>query len=145
MGADSMTMIESRVTERMITGETAVILPIQKKDTGFHSGLIPTARNLSLQGANCGRVNVCWQAPPLPRPQGGVTQQEAEMNKQIENFARQTLKDELAKLPEPHNNIFRRMYGKPEMSTNDVIDAMPAGNLDLAMQQVENTLKKISK
>jgi hypothetical protein len=86
-----------------------------------------------------------------------------QMNDQLQQFARQSLKDGLAKLPEGNHRIFKLMYGRgnhenltskiPSMRTveeaeamniNDVVDEMPAEKLDWAMQQVENSLKKLA-
>ena len=82
------------------------------------------------------------------------------MNEQLQKFARQSLKEGLAKLPEGNQRIFKLMYGRgnhenltskiPEMrsvaeaeamAVGDVVDEMPAEKLDWAMQQVQRTLK----
>jgi len=66
------------------------------------------------------------------------------MNKQMQNFARQTLKDGLAMLPESNHMLFKRMYSHKNLDAdiNDVVDAMPEDRLDWAMQQVENSISK---
>jgi len=66
------------------------------------------------------------------------------MNNQIQDFARQTLKDGLAKLPEGWQRKFKQMYSYDnlEASINDVVDSMPEDKLDWAMQQVERSLAK---
>lgn len=66
------------------------------------------------------------------------------MNQHLQNFARQWLKDALAKLPESNHMVFKRMYSHMDLDKpiNDVVDAMPADKLDWAMQQVENSLRK---
>lgn len=74
------------------------------------------------------------------------------MNTQLQNFARATLKDWLAKLPESNHDVFKLMYARnggkrsvedaKAMPINEVVDEMPADKLDWAMQQVERTLKK---
>jgi len=67
------------------------------------------------------------------------------MNNHIQNFARQWLKQNLVKLPEKNQLVFKRMYSSGlNLSINDVVDKMPVGALDWAMQQVEQTLIKIS-
>ena len=67
------------------------------------------------------------------------------MNKQLQDFARQTLKDGLAKLPENNQMIFKRMYSHKnlDLHINDVVDIMPEDRLDWAMQQVQRSLDKI--
>jgi hypothetical protein len=78
------------------------------------------------------------------------------MNETLQQFARQTLKDDLALLPEASQQLFKLMYGRLDnennelrsaeeakaMSINDVVDQMPASKLDWVMQQAKNTLKK---
>ena len=76
------------------------------------------------------------------------------MNDQLQNFARQTLKDGLAQLPERNQRVFKWMYARDggkrsvedaeAMPINDVVDLMPSDELDLAMEQVQNTLDKLS-
>lgn len=78
------------------------------------------------------------------------------MNEQLQNFARQKLKDDLALLTEDNRKMFRLLYARPrgKLSTdaeidaadiNAVVDAMPAERLDWAMQQVQNTFKENAK
>lgn len=66
------------------------------------------------------------------------------MNKQLQEFARNTLKEGLSKLPESNHAIFKRMYSPDNLKANidSVIDAMPENKLDWAMQQVQRTLEK---
>lgn len=64
------------------------------------------------------------------------------MNKQLEDFARHTIKEGLEKLPERCHDLFKRMYGKLEMDIYDVVDKMDVDNLDNAMDQVQRTLVK---
>lgn len=68
------------------------------------------------------------------------------MNKQLEDFARKTIKEGLAKCPEDWQVIFKRMYahGDLEKDINQVVDDMEADKLDWALQQVENSLKKLA-
>ena len=69
------------------------------------------------------------------------------MNPQLQTFARQTLKDGLAQLPDGWQWIFKLMYShnNPNLPINKVVDRMPEGKLDWAMQQVENSIKKLQK
>lgn len=64
------------------------------------------------------------------------------MNKQIENFARNTLKEGLAQCTEEQQLFFKRMYSHKnlEMPINDVIDGIETEKLDWAMEQVRRTL-----
>lgn len=64
------------------------------------------------------------------------------MNKQLEDFARNTIKEGLEKLPEKCHDLFKRMYGKLEMDIEDVVDQMAIDELDNAMDQVQRTLVK---
>ena len=68
------------------------------------------------------------------------------MNNQMQDFARQALKDGLATLPESHHMIFKRMYShlNLDLNINDVVDAMPEDKLDWAMQQVQRSIDKLS-
>lgn len=77
------------------------------------------------------------------------------MNEQLQNFARTQLKDGLARLPESHQRIFKLMYARDNgkrsvvdaeaMLINDVVNALEPEKLDWAMQQVENSIKKLAK
>ena len=66
------------------------------------------------------------------------------MNKQLEEFARKTLKDGLSKCTAAQQNIFARMYSHEDTSkdVNCIVDDMETEKLDWAMQQIERTLKK---
>lgn len=66
------------------------------------------------------------------------------MNNQLQNFARNNLKEGLAKLPESNQMLFKRMYSHDDLTRdiNEVVDLIPEDKLDWAMQQVENTLIK---
>jgi hypothetical protein len=78
------------------------------------------------------------------------------MNDTLQKFARQQLKEGLARLPESSHIMFKRMYagtgtGKQEgmclpgdldRDINEVVDAMPAERLDWAMQQIERSIKR---
>jgi len=74
------------------------------------------------------------------------------MNNQLQDFARSQLKANLATLPESNQRLFKLLYGRDNgrrsvadaeaMEIDDVVDAMPAAQLDWAMTQVSNTLTK---
>jgi len=66
------------------------------------------------------------------------------MNEQLQKFARNNLKEGLAKCTEGEQIKFKQMYGYPnlEKPINDVVDSMPEDKLNWAMDQVERTLKK---
>ena len=66
------------------------------------------------------------------------------MNNQLQNYARTSLKEGLAKCREGQQMMFKRMYanGNLNASIDDVVDNMPEDKLDWAMQQVERTLSK---
>lgn len=68
------------------------------------------------------------------------------MNNSVENFARQSIKDGLKKLPEGWQNRFKQMYanGKISDDINTVVDNMPEEKLDWALSQVEESIKKIN-
>ena len=68
------------------------------------------------------------------------------MNKQLQKFARQELKDGLSKLPESNQIIFKKMYSDKDLNKNinDVVDLMHEDKLDWAMQQVQRSLDKLS-
>lgn len=80
------------------------------------------------------------------------------MNQQLQQFARQTLKENLEKLPVEWQQTFKLMYGRGGFTANtttrtvteaaalpidQVVDDMPAEKLDWAMQQVNNSLQKL--
>lgn len=64
------------------------------------------------------------------------------MNKQLENFARRTLKEGLAQCSGAQQLRFKRMYAHDNLDwpIDDVVDGVEAENLDWAMQQVQRTL-----
>ena len=79
------------------------------------------------------------------------------MNDQIQQFARQTLKDGLAQCTEGQQVMFKLMYSEPTdprhrtpeavarikaADVEGVVDDMPPEKLDWAMQQVQGTLDK---
>ena len=75
------------------------------------------------------------------------------MNHQLSEFARKTLLEQLLQLPEEWQRKFKLMYGRnngkrpvdetEKMRILDVITELPDDKLDWAMQQVENSLKKL--
>ena len=75
-----------------------------------------------------------------------------DMNKQLEEYARKTLKDGLSKLTQANHRVFKMMYARDNghrsvedaeaMDINEVVDKIPIENLDWAMQQVQRTLNK---
>lgn len=66
------------------------------------------------------------------------------MNVQLQNYARDTIKEGLAQLPEGWQRVFKQMYahGNLELSIEEVVDQMPDDKLDWALSQVSNSLKK---
>lgn len=66
------------------------------------------------------------------------------MNKQLQIFARRTLKEGLAKCTPDEHHIFRRMYSFKDLKKpiDEVVDGMDPDKLDWAMQQVQRTLDK---
>jgi hypothetical protein len=75
------------------------------------------------------------------------------VNRTLEKFARDYLKENIAKLPaEKNQSFFKKMYAagklgpspRLDMPIEDIIDAMPVLSLDWAIVQVQNTLFKYS-
>ena len=66
------------------------------------------------------------------------------MNKQLQEFARNSILEGLSKLPESNQRFFIQLYSHNNLkaSIEDVVANMPADKLDWAMQQVENSLNK---
>jgi len=69
------------------------------------------------------------------------------MNNQIQDFARQSIKDGLVQLPQEQQMMFKQMYSHNNLKAdiNTVIINIPEDKLDWAMQQVERSLKKLQK
>lgn len=78
------------------------------------------------------------------------------MNIQLKTFARQTLKDGLAGLPERWQRKFKLIYGRKydskenatrsieeteQIPIKDIVDEIPEEYLDRAMQQVSNSIR----
>ena len=68
------------------------------------------------------------------------------MNDQLQAFARTSLKEGLAKLPEDWQLLFKRMYSHKnvELPIDVVVDRMPEEKLDWAMQQVQKSIQKLN-
>lgn len=66
------------------------------------------------------------------------------MNQQLEELARTTIKEGLARLSEGNRMMFKRMYAHGNLNTpiDEVVDKMPADKLENAMDQVQRTLDK---
>jgi hypothetical protein len=66
------------------------------------------------------------------------------MNKELEQFARQRIKEGLAKCTDDERMIFTRMYSPKNLSApiGIVVDGVPVDRLDWAMTQVSNTLDR---
>jgi len=69
------------------------------------------------------------------------------MNNQLQDFARAELKAGLAQLPESNHMIFKHMYSHKnlDLPIDEVVDKMPEEQLDWAMQQVQNSIAKLTK
>jgi hypothetical protein len=69
------------------------------------------------------------------------------MNQQLKEFARATLKEGLAQLPEDWQMLFKKLYSRDnlERSMNEMVDRIPEDKLDWAMCQVENSIHKLKK
>ena len=75
------------------------------------------------------------------------------MNIQLQEFARQTLKDGLKQLPHDWQNTFKLMYGRNNgkrsvedaklMPIESIVEEIPPDKLDWAMQQVKNSIEKL--
>lgn len=66
------------------------------------------------------------------------------MNIELQKFARETIKEGLAKLNINQKVVFKRMYSPSDLEAdiNTVVDNMPEEKLNWAMTQVKNTLDK---
>ncbi|MEJ2294088.1 MAG: hypothetical protein P8Y23_04910 [Candidatus Lokiarchaeota archaeon] len=65
------------------------------------------------------------------------------MNKNIQDFARNYIKDGLKKLPERCTVLFKKMYanGCMTLDIETVVNKMPDSKLDWAMQQIERSIE----
>ena len=68
------------------------------------------------------------------------------MNNLLKETDKNYLKENLAKLPESNQHLFKQMYakGKMDLDINTVIDNMDEEKIDWAMQQVKKTLEKMT-
>ena len=66
------------------------------------------------------------------------------MNDQLQHYARETLKENLAKCTDAQQLLFKRMYSfkNLKLPIADVVDNIEVKGLDWAMQQVQRTLDK---
>lgn len=64
------------------------------------------------------------------------------MNKQLQDYARDTLKAGLLQTTEMQQLLFKKMYSHKNlnMPIEDVVDNLEAEKLDWAMQQVQRTI-----
>lgn len=67
------------------------------------------------------------------------------MNEELQTFARNTIKEGLALLPESHRLVFKKMYSHEDLDAdiNHVVNTMPENELDWAMQQVIASLESL--
>ena len=63
------------------------------------------------------------------------------MNKEVETFTRQLLKDKLSLLPEKSIHLFKRIYspGNMDRPLKDIVDNLPLPKLTKALGLVERT------
>ena len=66
------------------------------------------------------------------------------MNKELEKYAREKLKEGLAQCDDRQREVFKKMYSPHErdLDIDTVVDNMEVGELDWALTQVQNTLEK---
>lgn len=66
------------------------------------------------------------------------------MNNELQEFARNRLKEGLKKCTEAQQQLFKRMYCPHDLErpVDAVVDGMPADKLDWAMDQVRRTVEK---
>ena len=66
------------------------------------------------------------------------------MNQQLQQFARQKLKEGLAQCTEAEQHIFKRMYSHANLDKpiDEVVEGIPADKLSWAMDQVDRTNAK---
>lgn len=67
------------------------------------------------------------------------------MNDELQTFARTTIKEGLALLPESHRLLFKGMYSHEGLDAdiNHVVDTMPEDKLDWAMQQITRSIESL--
>lgn len=69
------------------------------------------------------------------------------MNEKLAEFARKEIKEGLKKLDNVHFLLFKRMYSHNNLDAtiDEAVDNMKDEQLDLALGQVERTLKKLGR
>jgi len=68
------------------------------------------------------------------------------LTEHVDKFARDFLKEGLAKLPNENFLFFKRMYDQDlNKSIDEVVDSLPFDKLDWAMIQVQNSVDKLNK
>jgi hypothetical protein len=68
------------------------------------------------------------------------------LSEHLDKFARDFLKEGLAKLPNQNFLFFKRMYNQDlNKSIDDTVDSLPVKQLDWAMIQVQNSVDKLNK
>ncbi len=67
------------------------------------------------------------------------------MNNEIQEFARNSLKEGLALCTDAQRHLFKRMYSHDnlELDIIEVVNNMPEEKLDTAVLQVQRTLDKL--
>lgn len=67
------------------------------------------------------------------------------MNKTLQKFARDNLVSWLDLVEPQQYNLFKRMYSPHnlDLSTEEIVKVIPADKLSHAMDQVQNTLRKM--
>lgn len=68
------------------------------------------------------------------------------MNNEIQEFARNSLKEGLSLCTDAQVHLFKRMYSHNnlDLDIDEVVDNMPEGKIDNAMLQVQRTLDKLN-
>ena len=67
-----------------------------------------------------------------------------QLNKRLERIARDLIKEDLKECTEEQHEIFKRMYAPHNLNLdiNETVEQIPNEKLQIAMSQVENTVKK---
>ena len=73
----------------------------------------------------------------------GLSEGVLKMNNELQTFARDNLKKDLAQCTDEQQLFFKRMYSHKNLKAdiNNIVDNMSEDKLDWAMQQIERTLK----
>ncbi len=66
------------------------------------------------------------------------------MNKQLQDFARKTILEGLAKCTDGQRHMFKRMYSHDDLNrdTEIIVGGMDDSRLNIAMQQIQRSLDK---